>query len=85
MGHEVPFIVRGNSMEPTYHNGDLLRVCKSSSYDVGDVIVFNFESYQIVHRIIKIEEGYFFCKGDHAAGVQKITKKDILGKVCPHA
>lgn len=80
-GNEIPIIVRGNSMEPTYHNGDLLHIIQSSSYNVGDIIVFMFSGVQIVHRIIKKDGDYLFCKGDHAKSIQKIKSSDILGKV----
>lgn len=81
IGHEIPIIVRGNSMEPTYHDGDLLHIIQSSSYEVGEVIVFIFSGMQIVHRIIKKDGEYLFCKGDHAQGIQKIKNSDIIGKV----
>ncbi|MDO5376815.1 MAG: signal peptidase I [Clostridia bacterium] len=80
-GHEIPVIVRGNSMEPTYHDGDLLRVAKTTNYYVGDIIVFNFLGKQIVHRIIKINNWRLLCKGDHAQAIQEITIHDVIGKV----
>lgn len=81
-GHEIPIIVRGNSMEPTYHDGDLLRVARIDNYCVGDIIVFNFLGVQVVHRIIKKTDKYhLICKGDHAQAIQEITIHDVIGKV----
>ncbi|OHA71203.1 MAG: signal peptidase I [Candidatus Wildermuthbacteria bacterium RIFCSPHIGHO2_02_FULL_49_9] len=54
-----PFLVRGNSMEPNYHNGDYLIVDQLSyrfeSPERGDVIVFKFPfdpSQRFIKRIV---------------------------------
>lgn len=78
---EMPIIVRGHSMEPAYHDGDILRITRAFDYQIGDIIVFRYDGIRIIHRIIGIKGEYFFCKGDHARAIQKITKDSIIGKV----
>jgi signal peptidase I len=34
-------LVRGISMEPTYHDGDLVVIRRSSSYRVSDIVAYN--------------------------------------------
>ncbi len=82
LGTSTPFLlVRGTSMEPTYHAGDLL-LSKSppeAEIKVGDVIAFNVPADApenlnfppvVVHRVIGMEgrEGQlvFITQGDNA-------------------
>lgn len=50
-------IVRGTSMEPTYHDGDLVLARRAGSYAKGDVIVFQVggafnDPAMVIHRIV---------------------------------
>ena len=65
-------VVRGTSMEPTYHVGDMLYVREQSSYEIGDVIVYRIpegapgEGVQVVHRLVEIRsDGTFTLRGDN--------------------
>lgn len=48
-----PFVVTGESMEPTYHNGDLLFVCKLFyTPSSGDIVTAKAEGIKVVKRVI---------------------------------
>jgi signal peptidase I len=53
-GGTTLIVVRGSSMEPTLHPGDLV-VARRGMASVGDIVVYeptDFEGSQIVHRIV---------------------------------
>lgn len=63
-------VVSGNSMEPTYHTGDVVMTYRTSDYQVGDVIVYTVtlddKTGAIVHRIIEVlPDGTYKTKGDN--------------------
>lgn len=63
--------VNGLSMEPTFTTGDLLVCWKRSSYDVGDVVVFDphvpgADGVRVSHRIVGINaDGTYRTQGDN--------------------
>lgn len=87
-----PFVVRGNSMEPNYHNGEIM-VVNEISYRLGqdpkrgEVIIFRYpknpeEKY--IKRIIglpgetiKIEDGKMFIKEDENSP-EKTVEEDYI-------
>src|SRR5690242_9001413 len=64
--------VRGHSMLPTYHDGDLVVVWREGSYHPGDIIVFHVNDQLVgpeglvVHRVVS-GDGYqgYVTKGDN--------------------
>lgn len=65
-------IVRGASMEPQFHNGDLLYARRSSSYRVGEVVLLRIPGDRpgagqfVVHRITaKTDDGRYITRGDN--------------------
>lgn len=74
--------VYGNSMYPTLRNTDSVVVCKANEYVPDQIVVFIYknEGY-LIHRILCISKGRFFCKGDNSHRVEIIRKEHILGKV----
>lgn len=75
--------VFGDSMFPSIKNGDNITITKLPSYSLNDIVVFQYKlEGLIVHRIIKIEENTYYCKGDNATRIETINKEHILGKVC---
>ncbi len=71
-GTDVPLaIVEGNSMIPTFYDGDIIFVVgvKPSDLQVGDVVIYRANDKLIVHRVIDIiiyNGKYFFkTKGDN--------------------
>lgn len=60
--------VLSDSMYPELKFGDKITVEAQTTYEVGDIVVFNVSDVKIVHRVIgKIVEGgktYYICHGD---------------------
>lgn len=77
----IDITIRGNSMEPTLSDGDIVTIVKKDNYCVGDILVFNYKSEGLIaHRLLDINNAYF-CKGDNSFRFEKIKKDDILGKI----
>lgn len=71
-GRTLFVVVEGTSMEPGYHNGDLLYAHTSDAFSVGDVAVFRIPPDQpghgrlVVHRIrSRTTTGRFITQGDN--------------------
>lgn len=74
--------VEGTSMLPILHPRDRIEVCAKDGYSIGDIIVFFYKNDALlVHRLLKIENGRYFCKGDNSFRLEDIEKKDIVGAV----
>jgi len=78
-------IVNGNSMEPRLERGDLVLVRKRSSYDAGDVVLYEAHTgnLRVLHRITAEKNGRFVTKGDNNDFVDPITpaREDVLGQL----
>jgi signal peptidase I len=78
----------GNSMEPMFHKGDLAVTRRASSYRVGDVTLYMSPVLHrpVLHRIVAIQDGRYFFKGDHNDFVDpgSVTRADLLGKLWFH-
>ncbi len=78
--------VGSGSMSPNIKKGDIIVVekikNKKEELKIGDVLVFQYNDTIIVHRIIKIENGYFYTKGDANTDPDDypIPEGDVLGK-----
>ncbi len=69
--------VAGNSMLPILHAGDSILVCRKDIYEEGDILVFFYKQNELlVHRLLKIKNGRYFCKGDNAFRLEDNTKAD---------
>lgn len=74
--------VAGISMLPILHEGDTISVCSKETYEIGDILVFFYKQNELlVHRLLKIEKGRYFCKGDNAFRLEDISAEQILGAV----
>lgn len=74
--------VDGTSMLPILHPGESIEVCTKDNYSIGDILVFFYkEDTLLVHRLLKIGNGRYFCKGDNSFRLEDIEKKDIIGAV----
>ena len=84
-----PYVIRSNSMQPTFSAGDLLvaKRTPADSIQVGDVITF----YQprldaiVTHRVMQRSAGAeqsWLTKGDanDAADFEQVQPKDLRGK-----
>ncbi|MBQ9162094.1 MAG: HPr-rel-A system PqqD family peptide chaperone [Clostridia bacterium] len=81
-GADVDITVTGVSMEPSLREGDVVTVRRADSYDVGDILVFRYKSGELlIHRLLLINDGRYFCKGDNALRLEDVEYGQIAGKV----
>jgi len=90
-------MVRGVSMLPKFHSGDLVVVKRKASYSVGDIVAYRVPSedvgagLEVIHRIVGgSSSAGFVTQGDNNSAVDdwRPTGSDIVGKawfVVPHA
>ncbi len=84
--------VRGASMEPQLHAGDLAVIRRSGPYRVGDAVAYRSEQLQatLLHRIVEEEPDGFVLQGDNNdfTDPDRPAADDIVGKLwwrLPHA
>ena len=80
-GRDATVNVSGVSMNPTMREGDTVSVRRFEDYTIGDVLVFLYKGELLIHRLLKIEDGRYFCKGDNALRLEDMPREDIAGKV----
>lgn len=74
--------VAGNSMLPILHAGDSILVRRKDIYEEGEILVFFYKQNELLfHRLLKIKNGRYFCKGDNAFRLEDISAEQILGAV----
>jgi signal peptidase I len=88
--------VKGDSLFPTYKEGDFVLVAKipffTSTPRPGDIIVFHHEIYgTMVKKVDSVNEerDEFFVLGTHADSLDSrllggVAKRDLIGKVIWH-
>lgn len=81
------FVVESDSMAPRYRVSDMVYIKRmdSSQTDglkVGDVLAFNQNGKQVMHRIVYIDDTKIITKGDNNnQNDPEITHNQIYGKV----
>lgn len=72
-----------NSMSPTIEKGDLFFVMKTTELQIGDIIAFKPESYDllVIHRIYDMNSSVIITKGDANLYVDPVHPEQIFGKV----
>ena len=85
-------ITDGVSMNPLLYKGDFAVIRSESSYRVGDVVLYESQVLHkpVLHRIILIQNGNYFFKGDNNDFVDPgyATRSELIGKLwfhVPHA
>ena len=90
LGGSATFIlVRGDSMLPTFHNGDFLIAYGQPAYQPGDVVVYKVPAgevgggHMVVHRVIGVSAAGYTIQGDNnpAADPWTPTYSDVAGRV----
>lgn len=90
LGGPATFVlVRGDSMVPTYQNGDFLLAYPQTSYGVGDIVAYKVPTGEIgaghlvVHRISAVTSAGFELQGDNnpATDPWTATSVDLMGRV----
>lgn len=75
-------VVLSGSMEPALSAGDLLIVAESSSYGVGDMVVYQDGRMAVTHRIVSITDSEVITRGDaNNTEDSPITPQQLKGKV----
>ena len=88
LGGSATFVVvRGHSMEGTYHQGDLLYARNDQGFAPGDVAVYRVPKGKpgagalVVHRILRqLPDGTYLFQGDNKKAPDDVTpsRKDIV-------
>jgi signal peptidase I len=81
-------VTSGISMQPLLHKGDLAFVRTQSSYHVGDIVLYQSQVLHrpVLHRIILIQNGNYFFKGDNNDFVDPgyATQSELSGTLWFH-
>ena len=78
----IKVTVSGVSMYPLLIDGDIITIEKTDEYAIGDIVVFIYKYDElVVHRLLKIKDGTYFCKGDNSFRLEDLKKEQIIGKV----
>lgn len=79
---EILITVQGISMYPVLHENDKVVVVYRESYNIGDVVVFDYdEPSLVIHRVLMKTSNQYVCKGDNTFRLEQIEKNRVLGKV----
>ena len=85
LGGSVQFVTTsGDSMSPSFEDGDLALLRASETYTPGDVVAFEHPRLgMIMHRIVRQEDGAFVVKGDNNPDVDAYTptSDEFVGSV----
>jgi len=71
-------------MNPTLKYGDIVVVLRTSQddYHPKDIVIYYQHEILFVHRIVKIQNGYCYTKGDALSYLDDpIDRNEILGKI----
>jgi signal peptidase I len=88
-GSSLFVVVRGKSMEPTYHQGDLLYARTARDYEPGDIAVYRIPEGQpgagalVVHRIKRVlANATYVFEGDNKTSPDDVTlrRRDLIAK-----
>ncbi|KRE76241.1 signal peptidase I [Arthrobacter sp. Soil762] len=87
-GQAAVVITHGVSMNPVYHQGDLVIVARASSYSVGEIAAYSLPGKDEValHRIIGGNGEAFVFKGDNNQSVDPLSPRgeDLVGRALLH-
>lgn len=88
LGYVTIVTTSGASMQPTYHQGDLVIVAGSSSYRVGQIVAYHDHLHDLVvlHRLVGGDPTGYLFKGDHNASVDAVhpARADLIGRAVLH-
>ena len=85
LGGSLSYVtIKGTSMNPGIHAGDVVVLKPSAPYNVGDVIAYrsNMNGAPILHRVIDITGDRFLMQGDNNNFVDdyRPTEADVIGQ-----
>ncbi len=66
-GRTAYVITTGVSMEPTFHDGDLVLTRTQDAYEVGDIVLYHAAELDrnVLHRIVAVDGERFVLQGDN--------------------
>ena len=74
--------VSGDSMIPALSDGDVVTLKQEDQYHVGDILVYLYkEGKLLIHRLLRIYNGRYYCKGDNSLRLEDVDISEIIGKV----
>ena len=88
-GSATLILVRGDSMLPTFHNGDFVIAYGQPTYQPGDIVVYRVPAgevgagHMVVHRIVGISATGYTIQGDNnpASDPWTPTNADVAGRI----
>lgn len=83
-GNPVVAMTSGDSMEPLLFHRDTRVVIRKASGGLkkGDLPVYRRPSGQFVmHRIIRVDESFYYTRGDNRYGLEQVPHAWVLGIV----
>jgi signal peptidase I len=85
MGGAVHYLtIRGMSMEPNIHAGDVVVVRRQQTYNVGDVIAYHsdMDGAVVLHRVIGAYDDRYVMRGDNNGFVDQYQPSidDVVGR-----
>src|SRR5579863_4768754 len=87
-GSTTYVVTHGISMEPLIHAGDLALVRPEDHYRVGQVVAYHSTllNTEVLHRIIRIDHGHYFFKGDNNSFIDPThpTRSLLIGSMWLH-
>lgn len=87
-GQAAVVITHGVSMNPVYHEGDLVVVARAASYSIGDITAYDLPGKDEValHRIIDGDSSAFVLQGDNNQSIDptRPSGEDLVGRAVLH-
>ncbi len=81
-GERVTIVLRGTSMRPTLCEGDKITVAPlETDPQVGDVVLFRYAGWHLLHRVIAIEGDLYTMQGDNCYGTETAPRRDIVARL----
>jgi signal peptidase I len=81
-GHTGYAVVSGVSMEPHFHDGDLVLIRERPSYHIGEVVAYRSPAYgAVLHRVKAVQpDGSYVFRGDNNARDDRpVRVQDLIG------
>lgn len=78
---EALITVCGNSMNNLLKEGDVVLLKKGDKVRMGDILVYNYDSNIIIHRVLFVGYRYIWEAGDNNYRIRKIKRDQVIAKV----